>query len=179
MCIALVADPDLRERMRCIRVIAGQTPVSSLGAATWEELQQAFEGTSRVGLILYTRSLPGAPEDAVAQLLERTARLVLPLGENDPVPTAEGIARVPRPIAEETLVLIARAASGRPSQLRMSFMPVDFLQMICMSGDSHVLVLSEDGADAGVIEVRSGQVWTAFDGLGVGEEAFARLIRPE
>jgi hypothetical protein len=179
MCIALVADPDLRERVRCVRVIAGQTPVSALGAATWEELNQACEGASRTGLIFYTPSLPGAPDDAVEQLLERTPRLVLALADGESVAAAPSVTRVPRPVAEETLVLMARAASGRPSQLRMSFMPVDFLQMICMSGDSHVLVLSEDGADAGVIEVRSGQVWTAFDGLGVGEEAFARLIRPE
>jgi hypothetical protein len=48
-----------------------------------------------------------------------------------------------------------------------------------MSGGSHVLVLSQDGCDVGVIEVESGQVWTAFDALGVGEDAFARLIRPE
>ncbi|HET9953554.1 MAG TPA: hypothetical protein VFQ61_03570, partial [Polyangiaceae bacterium] len=33
--------------------------------------------------------------------------------------------------------------------------------------------------DVGIIEVRHGEIWTAFDGLGVGEEAFARLIRPE
>jgi len=42
-----------------------------------------------------------------------------------------------------------------------------------------VLVLSRDGNDVGVIEVQGGEVWTAFDALGVGEDAFARLIRPE
>ena len=40
MAIVVVAVPELRERMRCIRVMAGQAPVSALGAATWEELEQ-------------------------------------------------------------------------------------------------------------------------------------------
>jgi hypothetical protein len=48
-----------------------------------------------------------------------------------------------------------------------------------MSGGSHILVLSHESGDVGVIEVRAGEVWTAFDALGVGENAFARLIRPE
>ena len=41
MSLVVVADPDLRERMRCIRIVADQTPVSALGAATWSELQRA------------------------------------------------------------------------------------------------------------------------------------------
>ena len=87
--------------------------------------------------------------------------------------------RTLRPIAEETLVVSARAVATPSTPPHMSFVPSDFLQMICMSGGSHVLVLGRDGIDAGVIEVRGGEVWTAFDGLGVGEDAFARLIRPE
>jgi hypothetical protein len=179
MCIALVADPDLRERARCIRVIAGQTSLSALGAATWEELDQAFEGAARIGLIFYSLSLPGAPEDAVSQLLARTGKLVVAVDELGQLAPAGGTTRVTRPIAEETLILMARAAGSPSTQIRMSFLPVDFLQMICMSGESHVLVLSHEGMDLGVIEVRDGHVWTAFDGLGVGEEAFARLIGPE
>jgi hypothetical protein len=183
MSLALVAEPDLRERVRCIRVIASESPLSAIGAATWEELNQTFEGADPVALVFYTPSLPGAPEDAIARLTKHTARLVLAVdgweGGQVDGPTPPGVSRVTWPIAEETLVLLARAAGAPLIQPRMSFMPVDFLQMICMSGDSHVLVLSEDGADVGVIEVRNGQVWTAFDSLGVGEEAFARLIRPE
>jgi hypothetical protein len=178
MCLAVVADPDQCERVRCARIIAGQTSMSALGAATWSELDQAFDGAASVRLVVYTLSLPGAPEDAVSQLLARTTRLVLAARDGEDVPQVESVTRVTRPIAEETLVLMARAAGGPSTQIRMSFVPIDFLQMICMSGDSHVLVLSEDGADKGVIEVRGGKVWTAFDGLGVGEEAFARLIRP-
>ncbi|XXX82335.1 DUF4388 domain-containing protein [Sorangium sp. So ce134] len=179
MPIVVVADPDLRERVRCIRVIAGQAQVSALGAATWEELEQALEGAERAELIIYAPSLPGGPEDAVAQLLRRTARLVLAANEAAEVPGAGNVTRVTWPIAEETLVLMAHAAGAQSAPIGMNFVPVDFLQMICMSGDSHVLVVSNDSADVGLIEVRRGQVWTAFDGLGVGEEAFARLIRPE
>lgn len=179
MPIVVVADPDLRERMRCIRVIAGQTLVSALGAATWEELDQALEGAPGTELIIYAPSLPGAPEDAVAQLSRRTVRLVLAMNEGAEVPGAASTTRVTWPIAEETLILMAHAAGAQSTPIGMNFMPVDFLQMICMSGDSHVLVVSNDSADVGLIEVRRGQLWTAFDGLGVGEEAFARLIRPE
>jgi hypothetical protein len=75
--------------------------------------------------------------------------------------------------------MMARALTTPSAVPPISFVPVDFLQMICMSGGSHVLVLSGESGDAGVIEVRDGEAWTAFDALGVGEEAFARLIRPE
>ncbi len=183
MPLALVADGDLRERVRCVRVIANETPLSAIGAGTWEELDQSLEGAATAALVFFTPSLPGAPEDAVTRLIPRTARLILAVdgreGDHEAAPAPTGVGRVLRPIPDETLVLLARAAGAPSIQPRLSFMPVDFLQMICMSGDSHVLVLSENGADVGVIEVQNGQVWTAFDSLGVGEEAFARLIRPE
>ena len=179
MNLAVIADPDLRERMRCIRVIADQTPVSALGAATWHELDQVLEVAPGVGLILYAHPLAGAPEDAIQQLLTRTKHLVLAVADDQELPATEGFTRATRPIAEETLVVVARALSALPSSPHVSFAPVDFLQMICMSGGSHVIVLSQDSGDAGVIEVRGGEVWTAFDALGVGEAAFARLIRPE
>jgi hypothetical protein len=179
MNLAVVADPALRERMRCLRIIADQTSMSALGAADWEELQQVLLDGPQVGLIFYAHPLAGAPEDAIEQLLLRTKRLVLAVDVDRELPEVEGITRTTHPIAEETLVVMARAL-GRPSTPpHVNFAPVDFLQMICMSGGSHVLVLSQDEGDAGVIEVRDGQVWTAFDALGVGEEAFARLIRPE
>ncbi|WP_437617388.1 DUF4388 domain-containing protein [Sorangium sp. So ce1151] len=165
--------------MRCIRVIAGQTAVSALGAATWEELEHSLDGAPHAELIIYAPSLPGAPEDAVAQLLRRTARLVLAVHEGVEVPGAVSTTRVAWPIAEETLILMAHAAGAQSAPVGMNFVTVDFLQMICMSGDSHVLVVSNETADVGLIEVRRGQVWTAFDGLGVGEQAFARLVRPE
>jgi len=179
MNLAVVADPALRERMRCIRIIADQTSMSALGAASWPELEQILSDAPNVGLVFYTHPLLGAPEDAVEQLLSHTKRLVLAVAEDQELPAAAGVTRTTHPIPEETLVVMARA-QGRPSTPpHVNFAPVDFLQMICMSGGSHVLVLSQDGGDAGIIEVRDGQVWTAFDALGVGEEAFARLIRPE
>jgi hypothetical protein len=179
MSLVVVADADLRERMRCIRIVADQTPASALGAATWHELEQVLDDVPNVGLVLYTYSLAGAPQDAIERLLTRTKRLVLAVNEDENVPRADGLARTARPIAEETLVMMARALSVPATPPHVSFVPVDFLQMICMSGGSHVLVLSHDNCDVGVIEVRDGEVWTAFDALGVGEDAFARLIRPE
>jgi hypothetical protein len=179
MSLVVVADADLRERMRCIRIVADQTPASALGAATWQELEQVLDDVPNVGLVLYTYSLAGSPEDAIERLLARTKRLVLAVdGDENPPPT-DGLTRTARPIAEETLVVMARALSVPSTPPHVSFVPVDFLQMICMSGGSHVLVLSHDSRDVGVIEVRDGEVWTAFDALGVGEDAFARLIRPE
>ena len=183
MSLAVVADPDLRERMRCIRIIANQTPVSALGAASWHELEQLLEETRGVGLLFYAHSLIGGPENAIEQLLPRTKRLVLTFDEKDEQdelpPPAAGISHAPRPVAEETLVVMARAIGAASVVPQVSFVPVDFLQMICMSGGSHVLVLSREGKDVGIIEVRAGEVWTAFDGLGVGEDAFARLVRAE
>lgn len=180
MSLVVVADPDLRERMRCIRIVADQTPMSALGAATWPELTQVLDDVPHVGLVVYTYPLDGAPKDAIPQLRARTERLVLAVrDEIEEVSQAEGLSRIRHPVAEEALVMMARAANVPAAPPHMSFVPVDFLQMICMSGGSHVVVLSHAGRDVGVIEVRDGQVWTAFDGLGVGEEAFARLVRPE
>lgn len=178
MSLAVVADPDLRERVRCARVIANQTALSALGAASWSELEQAFDD-AELGLVIYAPSLPGAPDDAIERLLARTHRLVLAVDEGEEVTEPPGVTRATRPIPEETLVLLARSSATPSTPVRANFNPVDFIQMICMSGGSQVVVVSLDGADTGVIEIRNGEVWTAFDGLGVGEEAFARLIRPE
>lgn len=179
MAFAVVADSELGERMRSLRIIAAQTPVSALGAATWAELSQVLNEAPDVGLIVYTHPLPDAPANAVELLLSHNKRVLLASDEpGDPAPVT-GLTRTPRPIPEETLVVLARALKPASTPPELSFVPVDFLQMICMSGGSHVLVLSQDSGDAGVIEVCAGEVWTAFDGLGIGEEAFARLIRPE
>ena len=179
MNLAVVADPALRERMRCIRIIADQTSMSALGAASWNELDQLLTDAPNVSLVFYAHPLDGAPEDAIEQLLARTKRLVLAVDESHEVAEASGLVRTTHPIAEETLVVMARAQARPSTPPHVNFAPVDFLQMICMSGGSHVLVLSREGGDAGIIEVRDGEVWTAFDALGVGEDAFARLIRPE
>ena len=177
MSLAVIADPDLRERLRCIRIIAAQSNVSALGAASWSELDQMLDET--LGFIVYAHPLPGAPDDAVDRLLPHTTRLLLALDEGVEVDAPPSVARAARPVPEETLVLLARGSSRPSAPVRANFNPVDFLQMICMSGGSQVVVVSQEGADTGIIEVRGGEVWTAFDGLGVGEEAFARLIRPE
>lgn len=187
MGLAVIAEPDPRERVRCVRIIANQTSLSAIGAASWDELETAFEDEPSAELILFNKSLPGSPPDAIERLLSRTQRLVIAHdrdgdgdGDDDEETAATpGLTWAARPIAEETLVMMARMLGRPTTPVPMSFMPVDFLQMVCMSGDSQVFVLSRDGKDAGVIEVRAGEVWTAFDGMGAGEEAFARLIRPE
>ena len=65
MGLVVVAEPDLRERMRCIRIVADQTPASAMGAASWPELTQVLDEVPDVGLVLFARSLLGAPDDAL------------------------------------------------------------------------------------------------------------------
>src|SRR5690606_34495376 len=149
MSLVVVADPDLRERMRCIRIVAAQTPASALGAASWSELTQVLDDAKDVGLVPFARSLAGAPEDALDQLLARTKRVVLALNEDEDPGDVNGISRTTRPIAEESLVVMARSLLAPSVPPHASFAPVDFLQMICMSGGSHILVLSQDGSDVG------------------------------
>jgi len=150
-----------------------------MGAANWPELAQVLDEVPDVGLVLFARSLLGAPDDALERLLARTKRVVLALDADDPAPPDSSVTRTPRPIAEEALILLARSLALPSSPPHASFVPVDFLQMICMSGGSQILVLSHERKDVGVIEVQNGEVWTAFDALGVGEDAFARLISVE
>lgn len=179
MSLAIVAEPDVQERARNMRILVRQTPFSAFGASSWDELQYALEDESEVELVVYNTDLPGSPSDAVEQLLAKAQRLVIAARDDEEIAGGPRITRSARPINEETLILLARS-TGRPSTgIRMSFMPVDLIQMICMSGESQVIVITQDGEDTGVIEVRNGEVWTAFDGMGIGEEAFARLIRPE
>src|SRR5258706_11942678 len=116
MSLVVVADPDLRERMRCIRIVADQTPASALGAASWHELTQVLDDVPDVALVVYTRSLAGAPEDAIAQLLARTKRVVLALSDGEELSDANGLSRTTRPIAEESLVMMARALIEPASQ---------------------------------------------------------------
>lgn len=179
MSLVVIADPDLRERMRCIRIVATQTQASALGAASWQELVQVLDDTQDVSLVVYARSLAGAPADALELLGARIKRVVVALEPHEDASTINGFARIGRPIPEESLVVMARSLPTPSAPPQTSFAPVDFLQMLCMSGGSQVLVLTREGVDVGVIEVRAGEVWTAFDALGVGEEAFARLVRPE
>jgi hypothetical protein len=178
MRVAVIAEADLRERMRCVRAIAAPGSLSAVGAGSWEELTQILD-QMHAQLIVYAPPLPGEPEDALAWLARRAERVIL--ASADPPEGAELHAeRMHRPISDESLALLARSV-GAATARKMSFAPADFLQMVCMSDTSCVIVVSDADADAdaGVIEVRGGRVWTAFDALGVGEEAFARLVRPE
>lgn len=178
MSLIVVADPDLHERMRCIRIVAHQTSVSAVGAANWHELEQVLEDAAYdVGMVLYA-PLEGAPKDALKRLRARTPQLIVAAKESDEVQGCDGLPRENRPIDEKRLIVMAKSLKP-PVALGASFLPVDLLQMVTMSGGAHMLALSSDDVDVGYIEVRDGEVWTAFDAMGVGEAAFARLVRPE
>jgi hypothetical protein len=181
MQLAIVADSDLKERARCVRSLAREASVSAIGVENWEELDQALADVSLVSLFIYAPPFPGAPDDIVARLLSRAARVVITSAEGAPhgLSADDSPMRATRPLSDETLTLLARGAGPHSSRHSFSFATVDFLQMLCMAGGSHLLVISHDDIDVGIIEVRDGRVWTAFDGLGVGEDAFARLVRPE
>jgi len=186
MRLALVADADLRERLRCVRAIASHTSLSAIGAGTWDEIATSVEGPSPLALVVYRAPIPGAPDDALERLAASATTFVLvtddapsesPSGPHGP--HGRSMIRMRGPVPEETLVLLAMRAGKQSSTQRISFAPADFLQMVASSGDSITLIVSNGAADVGVIDVRDGAVWTAFDGLGAGEDAFARLLRPE
>lgn len=181
MPLVVVADADARERIRCVRCIAAQTSVSAVGAATWEELEQVVEGGPVVSVLFYAGPLPGEPPDATSRIRAIAQRVVLssPAAEASSAASGASPMVVPHPIPEETLILMARAAGSVSARHKVSFAPADLLQMVCQSGESLILIVSNGAADTGVIEVREGHVWTAFDALGVGEDAFARLVRSE
>ncbi len=178
MSLVVVADSDLRERMRCIALVAAHQSTSAVGAANWSELLELLSG-SDVHLVLYANTFEDAPEDALQVVRSRTARLIVASNRDAQIPDSLDALRKPWPIDSEELngeVRSLSAASSAGSQTKYS--PVDFLQMLCTSGDSSVLMISREHDDVGVIEVRSGKLWTAFDRLGTGDEAFARLIHP-
>jgi|GEM_PF-1217078 len=178
MSVVVVADSDLRERMRCLGLVAANASGSAVGAANWSELVELLR-ESEVKLVLYADSFEDAPEDALVQVRSGTTRLVVAANGQTEVPEGVDVVRTSWPMDREELVGEVRSVNGPPSSgARTKYAPVDFLQMLCTSGDSSVLVLSRDDDDVGVVEVRDGQLWTAFDRLGVGDEAFSRLIHP-
>lgn len=182
MRLALIADADLRERLRCVRAIASHTSLSAIGAGTWDEITQSVEGAGQLALVVYNPPIPGAPDDALERLAATATTFVLLTDDvtgEAPAGLGRSLIRIRGPVPEETLVLLALRAGKQSTTQRISFAPADFLQMVASSGDSITLIVSNGSADTGVIEVRDGAVWTAFDGLGSGEEAFARLLRPE
>lgn len=178
MSLVVVADSDLRERMRCIGLVAAHASASAVGAANWSELSELL-GENDVKLVLFADTFRDAPTDALEQIRSCGARLVVPESSSLKVAGDERVVRTGWPMDLDHLISEVRSVNGPPSSgARTRYAPVDFLQMLCSSGESQVLVLSRDDDDVGVIEVRSGQLWTAFDRLGPGEEAFARLIHP-
>ncbi|HEU4413001.1 MAG TPA: hypothetical protein VFS43_47605 [Polyangiaceae bacterium] len=180
MRLVVIADVDVRERMRCARGIASRSAVSAIGAASWAELEAVIEGAERATLVVvYAHPLPGAPDDALARLRERAHRVVVASDDGTPSgPGADGVEHTGWPVAEEKLALLAHATGRDGEAGGLCFAPVDLLQVLCPSGGAYTLIVEHEGADSGVIEVQAGCVWSAFDGLGVGEDAFARLIGP-
>lgn len=180
MPLAIVADADLKERMRCVRILAEQPTISAVGVANGAELEAALGDAPIVPLVIYTPQLPGVPDDIIARLLLRARRVVIASAQSPAQSPSEegGLLHVERPISEERLVLLARGA-GNTSSPKLRFAVTDLLQMLCQSSDPHVVIVSRDDADVGIIEIREGHPWTAFDELGVGADAFARLVRPE
>ena len=176
MSVAIVADSDSGERARCVGIIASQSPLGALGASNWQELVQVLESGCEVGLIVYHPSLPGAPDDALDVLPTRTPRLAVVTTDDEAENVPEGASRLRHPVQAETLVLLAHSAERTKDQT--TFQPASLIQMLCMSGESQVLVITRDDADVGIIEIRDGELWTAFDSLGVGEAAFVRLMYP-
>lgn len=178
MRLVVVADADLKERLRCARSIASRAAVSAIGVADWDELEHAIDGADRASLVVvYAHPLPGAPDDAVARLSDRAHRVVVASADGAPPGRgAPGLEHTLRPIAEESLALLAHATGREAGANGLCFAPTDVLQMLCPSGAAYTLIVEHEGADSGVIEVQDGYVWTAFDGLGVGEDAFARLV---
>ncbi len=178
MSLVVVADSDLRERMRCIALVAAHPSTSAVGAANWPELFELLSG-SNVTLVLYANTFKDAPDDALHVVRSRTSRLIVASNRDAPIPDSLDALRKPWPIDSDELngeVRLLSAASSAGAYTK--YAPVDFLQMLCTSGDSSVLIISREHDDVGVIEVRAGKLWTAFDRLGTGDDAFARLIHP-
>lgn len=177
MSIAIVADAHSAERARCVSILARQTPLGALGASNWSELQEVLGTDCDIGLVVYDSSLPGAPPDALESLANRVSRLAV-VATDDTATLPAGATRLRQPVQAEALVLLARSAFNVATSSQTTFQPVGLVQMLCMSGESHVLVISHDDADVGVLEIREGALWNAYDSLGVGAEAFARLMHP-
>ncbi len=81
-----------------------------------------------------------------------------------------------KPVAIEKLREIVRAdleARGLGASDAAPFGVPDYLQIACLG--RHSVVIAIDGARGGTIVVHGGVAWSAEDGSGVGEPAFARM----
>lgn len=182
----LIVEDEETLRIGMMRALAKLPEVEVMGA-----------GTVRDALAL----IDGAPPDAVISDLDLPDRFGAELlGELDRrglripvtfvsaftrslgqrVPRSPRVRMIDKPISLERLREIAVAAlAARDSELPPPFGPADYLQLACLGRHSVVITQRENESDeipSGRVIVWRGQLWSAQDAEGEGEQAFRRIV---
>lgn len=179
MSLVLLVDTDARELARCMRVLAPEAATGVIGTVDLVVAKQLL-ATETFGLVLIAvrhqaelaAELMPAQGTAVVLGVERAINLA---AQDFP---SGGVA-YPLPWSDELLLTQLRRVTHARRSLPISFTPIDVIQMTGTAKESRSLTIMRDGKEVGTIEMREGEVWSASDAEGEGEEAFRRLLRPE
>lgn len=93
-------------------------------------------------------------------------------------PNSNFIEVLEKPVSLETLrALVRRRLDALNSEARYTpFRAADFLQIACLGKYSVVIDIEQKGQIVGKIEIVNGDVWSAADMNGCGNDAFMRLV---
>lgn len=179
MSLVLLVDTDARELARCMRVLAPEAATGVIGTVDLVVAKQLL-ATETFGLVLIAvrhqaelaAELTPAQGTAVVLGVERAINLA---AQDFP---SGGVA-YPLPWSDELLLTQLRRVTHARRSLPISFTPIDVIQMTGTAKESRSLTIMRDGKEVGTIEMRAGEVWSASDAEGEGEDAFRRLLRPE
>jgi hypothetical protein len=94
----------------------------------------------------------------------------------DQVPQRGGIEIREKPLSLADLRSAVLDRLGPMTENEAPFHVTDYIQLACMGGRSVILSLRSGGRLVGEIVINGGNVWSARDGHGQGEDAFRRLV---
>jgi CheY-like chemotaxis protein len=183
----LIVEDEETLRIGMMRALAKLPQVEVMGAGTVHDALALIDGAPPDAVISDLDLPDRFGAEILGELDRRGLRIPVTfvsaftrsLGEK--VPRSPRVRMVDKPISLERLrELATQALAGRrDSELPPPFGPSDYLQLACLGRHSVVITHRADERDEhalGRIVVWRGQLWTAQDAGGEGEDAFRRIV---
>ncbi len=184
MPVALVIEPDPRERALLASHVRRVRGVSAITAGSLEEAGTVMD-IDPPDILITRWALPdgdGVQAIARARRLHREPTCVVFVLDEDAAPPAAmpsdpGVHVLHRPISARQIRKLLERTTRETLDRQPLLSPAEYLQLACMGGHSAVVQCSRDGLQLGEIFVHEGEIWAANDEHGDGVAAFRRLVR--